>query len=90
MTETQEYALKCLRNNKADGLSPNVLATLLMAKRRTYQAASRRRFGYTSVAYKTLRRFVDDGLAVVKHSFTVSGYRIEHFYAIEYKPEETK
>lgn len=64
LTPMQQFTVDLLKKEK-NGTNPNHLATL-WAEHTTgrSRAASRDRFGYTSAAYKTMRKLADMGVIV--------------------------
>lgn len=68
LTEMQQFTIDFLKKQSGKKVNAGWLATVWMEhKHQTYKGASRDRFGFTSAAYRTLRKLTEMGL-VISHN----------------------
>lgn len=84
MTPMQSFAIGILKERGTDGLSGSHLASLWVIHKGGHgYASSRRMFGATSAAYRTLRALVAAGLCTEKATKTSGGYTNLMYYALQ-------
>jgi len=80
MTPMEKFAFELLKQQGNNGLSPNDLAHKWARAQGRCAISSRRMFGSTSAAYRTLRRMAKNGMIKEVITRTKTGWIDEMYY----------